>query len=218
MVPVDVISQYQQMSAAQGKPDMAMRVNAGTIAAKYSSTSTVRRSVLGQAFYISQYLLKSEGLSGLYRGYLLSLCTYGLNSGFYWGFYYLYSELLESFLPENKTKLQEALRISTSGVISSATAICLTNPFDVIRTRYQLQVIKGSGTLSGWSTFQSLLHSEGYKGLMKGITARIAQTSFSSWALILGYEYVKKMSLKEDRISKSSDDGSFEAVTAFQKS
>lgn len=149
---------------------------------RYSSTTTVRRSVLGQAFYISQYLLKNEGLKGLYRGYILSLCTYGLNSGFYWGFYYLYSELLESFLPEDKTKLQEALRISASGVISSATAICLTNPIDVIRTRYQLQVRTIASLHKFWS-FRS------NKTLIFGYLASISITPYAAFYISITLLY-----------------------------
>lgn len=94
----------------------------------------------GQSFHIAKRIIKNEGISGLYRGYVISLCTYGSNSSLYWGFYYLYSELLESLLPLNGGKLQEAFRIGFSGILGSSTAIILTNPLDVVRTRFQLQV------------------------------------------------------------------------------
>lgn len=223
MVPVDIISQYQQMSSSQMKSNMASRLDEraavlrSTFKESNYSNGILRKSVLGQAYYISRYLLKTEGLQGLYRGYAISLCTYGLNSGFYWGFYYVYSEILESFLPERKGRLLEALRISTSGILGSATAIILTNPLDVVRTRYQLQVKRATEVQSVPTTFKSLLNSEGYKGLTKGMTARIVQSSFSSWILILGYEYVKKLSLRKDQVSLSNEE-LFETMTAFAKS
>ena len=105
-----------------------------------SDIAKKRRSTVGQAFRIYSHILKSEGVRGLYRGYLVSLCTYGSNSAFYWSFYYLYSELVEELMSKNTTSLREPLRIMLSGFLASTTAVILTNPFDVVRTRYQLQV------------------------------------------------------------------------------
>ena len=95
---------------------------------------------MGQAFRIYSHILKSEGIRGLYRGYLVSLCTYGSNSALYWSFYYLFSELVEDFMPKNTSTLREAARIVLSGFFASTSAVILTNPLDVVRTRYQLQV------------------------------------------------------------------------------
>ncbi|XP_039271931.2 solute carrier family 25 member 44-like [Styela clava] len=223
MVPVDIVSQHQQISTARAKLHMTASVDQSAamsgIAGKNGKVASgiMGRSVLGQAYHISRHLLRTEGLSGLYRGYAVSLCTYGLNSGFYWGFYYMYSELLESFLPEQKGRLLEALRISASGILGSATAIILTNPLDVVRTRYQLQVRAGTEIQSAFTTFKTLLNTEGYKGLTKGMTARIVQSSFSSWILILGYEYVKKMSLRQDKAVLSEEE-MVETMVAFSKS
>lgn len=97
-------------------------------------------SVIGQSMRIFRHIFKTEGLRGLYRGYLVSLATYGSNSAFYWGFYYLYSEVLEGVLPHSNSWLREQLRIVSAGLFGSTTAVLLTNPLDVVRTRYQLQV------------------------------------------------------------------------------
>jgi len=97
-------------------------------------------SLVGQSVRICNHILRTEGLKGLYRGYFVSLSTYGSNSAFYWAFYYLYSELLEELLPRSDSWMREQLRIVSAGLFSSVTAVMLTNPLDVVRTRYQLQV------------------------------------------------------------------------------
>lgn len=56
------------------------------------------------------------------------------------------------------------------------------------------------------------MNTEGYKGLTKGMTARIAQSSISSWALILGYEYVKKWS-----VHTNNEDDTLSYVAALTK-
>ena len=60
----------------------------------------------------------------------------------YWAFYYLYSELFEDILPNDKrfSFVREQFRILLSGFSASITAVFLSNPLDVVRTRYQLQV------------------------------------------------------------------------------
>ena len=99
-----------------------------------------KKSTLGKAYQIYSHILKSEGIRGLYRGYLVSLSTYGSNSAFYWSFYYLYSELVEDLLPSSNGSFREPFRIVLSGFLASSTAVILTNPLDVVRTRFQLQV------------------------------------------------------------------------------
>lgn len=98
------------------------------------------RATVGQAFRISSQIFQSEGFRGLYRGYGISLCTYGSNSALYWAFYYLFSELVEDALPNSSWTFREPLRIVTAGLLASSTAVVLTNPLDVVRTRFQLQV------------------------------------------------------------------------------
>jgi len=95
---------------------------------------------MGQAFRIYSHILKSEGIRGLYRGYLVSLSTYGSNSALYWSFYYIYSELVEDIMPKYTSTFREAARIVLAGFFASTSAVILTNPLDVVRTRYQLQV------------------------------------------------------------------------------
>ncbi|XP_078484550.1 solute carrier family 25 member 44-like [Ciona intestinalis] len=193
MVPVDVISQHQQVLGAQQKMT--------TVDIKSKDSKAVRRpktNFIGQSIRISQQIVNTEGLRGLYRGYLVSLLTYGTNSALYWLFYYLYSELIEDALPQSKHSMREPMRIVTAGLLGSTTGIILTNPLDVIRTRYQLQIHGKGERATAWSTYKSLVEKEGYKGLCRGLSARIIQSSFNSCVIILAYEYIKKISRKKN--------------------
>ncbi|CAK8672001.1 unnamed protein product [Clavelina lepadiformis] len=199
MVPVDVISQHQQVSGA-GHKMSAIDIKSKKPSAAPTGPSKKTGNVVGQAFRIGSHIFKTEGFRGLYRGYLLSLLTYGSNSALYWSFYYLYSELIEELLPQSKSSLREPFRIVLSGLFSSATAVILTNPFDVVRTRYQLQVKNQGECTSSWKTYKSLIAKEGYWGLSRGLTARITSSSFNSAVIILMYEYLKKVSVKPNHV------------------
>lgn len=52
----------------------------------------------------------------------------------------MYSELIEDLLPKTDHVVREPFRIITAGLFGAISGVILTNPFDVIRTRYQLQV------------------------------------------------------------------------------
>nr|CAB3266184.1 solute carrier family 25 member 44-like [Phallusia mammillata] len=201
MVPVDIIAQHQQVLGSRHKMtsvDLKKTKNGAKVIAT-EAVQTKKLSFIGQSVRIFRHILKTEGLKGLYRGYLVSLSTYGSNSAFYWGFYYLYSELLEGVLPHSDSWVREQFRILSAGLLGSTTAVLLTNPLDVVRTRYQLQVANSSGTSVGsWQIFRTLLNKEGYHGLTRGMSARIAQSSISSCVIVLAYEYIKKSSLNDD--------------------
>jgi len=199
MVPVDVISQHQQVLGAEQK--------FSTVCLKDAKSPTTAAAAarpkyqLPQSYYIIRHILQSEGVPGLYRGYLISMSFYGSNSAMYWASYYLYSELYEDILPnKNSTSfLREQCRILLAGFSASITACVLSNPLDVVRTRYQLQVKSSTaGRATARDAYRSLIATEGYSGLARGLTARITQSSITSSLVILGYEYVKRTSLKDD--------------------
>ena len=54
------------------------------------------------------------------------------------------------------------------------------------------------GRATARDAYRSLIATEGYSGLARGLTARITQSSITSSLVILGYEYVKRTSLKDD--------------------
>lgn len=200
MVPVDVISQHQQVLGAEQKfSTVCIKDNKSSMGSMAAAAKP--KYQLPQSYYIIRHILQTEGVQGLYRGYLISMSFYGSNSAMYWASYYLYSELYEDLLPSSSklSVLREQCRILLAGFSASITACVLSNPLDVVRTRYQLQVKSSTGErATARDAYRSLIASEGYSGLTRGLTARITQSSITSSLVILGYEYVKKTSLKDD--------------------
>ena len=82
------------------------------------------------------------------------------------------------------------------GPLSSLSANFLTNPLDVMRTRMQVTKHRESAV----SVLKHLWGEDGYRLFYKGLTARLSYSCFYSFFIILGYETVKKNSLKEEYI------------------
>ncbi|KAG8146558.1 putative Solute carrier family 25 member 44 protein [Naja naja] len=66
--------------------------------------------------------------------------------------------------------------------MAAATASTLTNPMDVIRARVQL------------------IAEEGPWGLTKGLSARIISATPSTIVIVVGYETLKKLSLRPELV------------------
>ncbi|XP_058295146.1 solute carrier family 25 member 44 isoform X4 [Hylobates moloch] len=131
--------------------------------------------VFGQTKDIIRQILRADGLRGFYRGYVASLLTYIPNSAVWWPFYHFYA--------------------AVSGPLAAATASILTNPMDVIRTRVQVE-----GKNSIILTFRQLMAEEGPWGLMKGLSARIISATPSTIVIVVGYESLKKLSLRPELV------------------
>ncbi|XP_027945934.1 solute carrier family 25 member 44 isoform X2 [Eumetopias jubatus] len=129
----------------------------------------------GQTKDIIRQILRADGLRGFYRGYVASLLTYIPNSAVWWPFYHFYA--------------------AVSGPLAAATASILTNPMDVIRTRVQVE-----GKSSIILTFRQLMAEEGPWGLMKGLSARIISATPSTIVIVVGYESLKKLSLRPELV------------------
>ncbi|XP_034865701.1 solute carrier family 25 member 44 isoform X1 [Mirounga leonina] len=84
---------------------------------------------------------------------------------------------------------------AVSGPLAAATASILTNPMDVIRTRVQVE-----GKSSIILTFRQLMAEEGPWGLMKGLSARIISATPSTIVIVVGYESLKKLSLRPELV------------------
>lgn len=111
-VPVDVISQKLMV---QGQGDAT---------GKLKGASVIIREVI-----------KTGGPLGLYRGYLISLMTYGPSSAIWWSSYGAYTALVGSIVISGTPHL---LVLATAGSMAGFTTATLTNPLDIMRTRLQV--------------------------------------------------------------------------------
>ncbi|XP_063482965.1 solute carrier family 25 member 44 isoform X1 [Symphalangus syndactylus] len=205
-VPIDVVSQHLMM---QRKGEKMGRFQ---VRGNPEGQGVL---VFGQTKDIIRQILRADGLRGFYRGYVASLLTYIPNSAVWWPFYHFYADGLLlchpvwSAMTRSRLTATSASQLSylcpkecphivfqaVSGPLAAATASILTNPMDVIRTRVQVE-----GKNSIILTFRQLMAEEGPWGLMKGLSARIISATPSTIVIVVGYESLKKLSLRPELV------------------
>ncbi|XP_051919260.1 solute carrier family 25 member 44-like [Hippocampus zosterae] len=183
-VPIDVVSQ-QLMMQGQGEHLSRFRPNAHSEAGK-------TRRVFGQTRSIVAQIFAADGLPGFYRGALASLLTYIPNSAVWWPFYHFYAEQLSNLAPAGCPHL---VLQAMAGPLAAATASTVTNPMDVIRARVQVE-----GRSSITETFRQLIKEEGFWGMTKGLSARIISSTPTAIVMVVGYESLKKLSLRPELV------------------
>ncbi|XP_061750593.1 solute carrier family 25 member 44a [Nerophis ophidion] len=185
-VPIDVVSQHLMM---QGQSEHMTRFRAKP---KMMLSTTKRRLTFGQTREISVQIFAADGLRGFYRGYVASLLTYIPNSALWWPFYHFYTEKLSLIAPSECPHL---ILQGLAGPMAAATASTITNPMDVVRARVQLE-----GRSSVVETFKQLLAEEGVWAMTKGLSARIISAMPTSVLIVVGYETLKRLSLRADLV------------------
>ena len=98
-------------------------------------TNTKHDTKLKSATTIIKEIWKTYGLRGFYRGYLISILTFGPSSSIWWGSYAAYSNLLSKIVPTSTPPL---LAQAVAGATAGFTSAVLINPVDVVRTRMQV--------------------------------------------------------------------------------
>lgn len=137
-------------------------------------------------------IFAADGFRGFYRGYVASLLTYIPNSAVWWPFYHFYAEQLSNLAPSDCPHL---ILQAMAGPLAAATASTVTNPMDVVRARVQVE-----GRTSVTETFRQLIKEEGFWGLTKGLSARIISSTPTTIVMVVGYEALKKMSLRPELV------------------
>ncbi len=136
-VPIDVVSQIMMMqgqvvrATKPGKDSYILVKNVDYIIPRQDTVK------LRGAMSIVTDIIHSEGIRGLYRGYLVSLLTYAPNSALWWGSYTgFYRKAMEKeAIRSLPVPVVQALCGMSGGLLA---AVC-TNPLDVFRTRYQVR-------------------------------------------------------------------------------
>ncbi|KAI5615462.1 solute carrier family 25, member 44 a, partial [Silurus asotus] len=185
-VPIDVVSQQLMM---QGQGEHLTRFK---LKSKTAVTASKPRVTFGQTRDIAVQIFAADGFRGFYRGYVASLLTYIPNSAVWWPFYHFYAEQLSRLAPSNCPHL---LLQAVAGPMAAATASTLTNPMDVVRARVQVE-----GRSSVIETFKQLMAEEGIRGLTKGLSARIISSMPTSILIVIGYETLKRLSLRPELV------------------
>ncbi|KAL4311752.1 hypothetical protein GQ457_01G052050 [Hibiscus cannabinus] len=178
-VPIDVISQKLMVQGYSGH-------------AHYNGGLDVARKVI-----------KSDGIRGLYRGFGLSVMTYSPSSAVWWASYGSSQRVIWRMLGHG-TDLKEVAPSTwtivsvqaAGGIIAGATASCITTPLDTIKTR--LQVMGHEKRPSARQVVKNLIADDGWKGFYRGLGPRFFSMSAWGTSMILAYEYLKRLCVKED--------------------
>ena len=121
-VPIDIISQHRMM--------------AGQVQQWKKGCEDIPKPRLPSAYNIAKKIARTEGPRGFFKGYTLSLLTYAPNSALWWSFY------SGGFQKAAEMGLLETLPLPLVqvfvGICSATVAATITNPADIIRTRYQV--------------------------------------------------------------------------------
>jgi solute carrier family 25 protein 38 len=149
-------------------------------------------------------IAREEGIRGLYRGLGPTILANAPFSALYYTFYTRLQERLrrvDSNLPNPAINF-------ASGTLAAVAATLITQPADVVRTRVQLGLARGSvtgaggGVRGGASIVRVLQHiaaSQGYKGMLVGAAPRILKRTLQTALVWTLYEELMP------RLTKASD-------------
>jgi solute carrier family 25 protein 38 len=158
------------------------------IKVRYESNLYAYRSIAGAG----KDILKTEGLRGFFSGFGAT----AIRDAPYAGLYVLFYEQLKKRLSllaqkvpiPGKSDVRMEWSTSTSinfgsGVVAAGLATALTNPFDSIKTRIQLQPKQYRNIFQAG---RKMIREDGFKALFDGLALRMARKAISSalaWTL-----------------------------------
>ena len=87
------------------------------------------------AVHMSTDVFRDHGMRGFYRGFVASLLTGVLWSAVWWGSYGVYLDIIGDYAPQGTSHL---LIQSAAGGLSGLNAAVIGNPFDIVKTRLQV--------------------------------------------------------------------------------
>uniref|UniRef100_A0A8C6PLF6 Mitochondrial glutathione transporter SLC25A39 n=1 Tax=Nothobranchius furzeri TaxID=105023 RepID=A0A8C6PLF6_NOTFU len=150
-----------------------------------------------------------DGLLSLWRGWGPTVLRDVPFSALYWFNY----ELVKTKLCEEYQMPQANFSISFSaGAVSGAIAAVLTLPFDVVKTRRQIQLgeidalaVSLKKTTSTWHIMKNIWAELGYRGLFAGFMPRVIKVAPACAVMISSYEFGKaffqKMNLDRQQLA-----------------
>lgn len=158
-------------------------------------------------------ILNSDGFRGLYRGFGVSILTYAPSNAVWWASYSASQRMIWrgmgywvgrngdsagcGFKPDCGTV---AAVQGLSAAMAGGAAAIVTMPLDTIKTR--MQVVEGCreeggvGRTTMATTVRSLLKEGGWIACYRGLGPRWASMSLSATTMITTYEFLKRLSAK----------------------
>ncbi|KAK3433819.1 hypothetical protein EUGRSUZ_D01095 [Eucalyptus grandis] len=135
-------------------------------------------------------IARSEGLRGLYAGFLPAV----LGSSLSWGLYFFfYGRAKERYSAKREESLSPGLHLASAAEAGALVSLC-TNPVWLIKTRLQLQnPLHQTQPYSGfYDAFRTILREEGWRALYKGIVPSLFLVSHGA-IQFTSYEELRKV-------------------------
>lgn len=130
-------------------------------------------------------IVRELGFTGLYKG--ASAC-FARDIPFSAIYFPLYN-YLKTIQREEDVKTNTPLQLMIAGSLAGSVAASSTTPFDVIKTRLQVETTAGQKAYSGiFDAARSILKDEGPAAFMKGCIPRIVRSSPQFGVTLLVYE------------------------------
>lgn len=198
--PIDVVSQRLMVQGSNNNP-----VTSNLSSYRYNGGIDAFRKIV-----------RTDGLRGLYRGFGISTLTYAPSNAVWWGSYSVAHRLIWSgigcyyckkgdecgggggggrFRPDSKAVVAVQ---GVSAAMASGFSALVTMPLDTIKTR--LQVLEGERnggrppTIG--QTVRNLVKEGGLSACYRGLGPRWASMSMSATTMITTYEFLKRLSTK----------------------
>ncbi|XVF27017.1 hypothetical protein REPUB_Repub14bG0070200 [Reevesia pubescens] len=160
-------------------------------------------------------IVKTDGPKGLYRGFGISILTYAPANAVWWASYSVAQRLVwggigcyfwkkdDESSSNNRNTIRPDLKTimavqGVSAAMAGGVSALITMPLDTIKTR--LQVLDGEengrrGPTIG-QTFRNLVKEGGWLACYRGLGPRWASMSVSATTMITTYEFLKRLSAK----------------------
>lgn len=110
-------------------------------------------------------IIRDKGIIGLYRGYMTTCLRQSINQSFNFSVYY---KLRNFFIKQDEKP--HLIKIALASIISSSIGPIITNPIDVLKTRYMNPKYKYKSILEA---IKQILEKEGVKTFYKGLNLRL---------------------------------------------
>ncbi|SCU84679.1 LAFA_0D11364g1_1 [Lachancea sp. 'fantastica'] len=141
-------------------------------------------------------IVKSLGLKGLYRGIGACLMRDVPFSAIYFPTYAHLKRDLFNYDPQDKSKRSRlhTWELLTAGGLAGMPAAYLTTPFDVIKTRLQIDPRKGDTKYNGiFHAAKTIFREESFKSFFKGGGARVLRSSPQFGFTLAAYEIFQNL-------------------------
>ncbi|KAG5018503.1 hypothetical protein AAZX31_06G050600 [Glycine max] len=204
--PIDVVSQRLMVQGSGGSKT--------TVLANLNSEN------YRNGFDAFRKIMCADGAIGFYRGFGISILTYAPSNAVWWTSYSMVHRLIwgafGSYMGNNNgrkgnekndsnkysrpdSKAMVAVQ-GLSAVMASGVSAIVTMPLDTIKTRLQvLDLEEGNGRrrpLTFVQTVRNLVKEGGLLACYRGLGPRWASMSMSATTMITTYEFLKRMSTK----------------------